>query len=179
MKSKKILLTIIVLIIVLCAVILGTIAYCFPIKYKDSIIETSAEFDLSPVLVASVINAESRFRADAISQKGAVGLMQLLPSTAAEIAQKLGIQDFTEKDLFTPKTNIRLGTSYLSYLINEFDNVDTALCAYNAGPNKVRSWLNNPKYSEDGKSLTIIPYAETQKYVKKISFYTKFYAGYF
>lgn len=148
---------------------------CFPIKYRAEIVEYSRENGLNPALVASVINAESRFNPDAQSQKGALGLMQLLPTTAEEVARKLKILDFEANDLFAPDTNIQIGTCYLAQLIEQFGDVNTALCAYNAGPSTVRGWLGTPQYSADGVTLSEIPYPETQKYVQKIAFYQKIY----
>lgn len=179
MNSKKIIIAVIIIVIVFCITILSITCYLFPIKYKNEILEFSKENNISPILVASVINAESRFRAEAQSAKGAMGLMQILPSTAQEVANELGITDFTPNALLTPAVNIKIGTKYLAQLINEFKNTDTALCAYNAGPNKVRQWLNNSEYSSDKISLNTIPYPETQKYIQRIKFYQKIYAGFF
>ncbi len=166
-------------VILFCIVFLSIIACFFPMKYRAYIIESCDEFDLNPALVASVINAESRFNKDVISNKGAIGLMQLLPTTACELAKKLDMSQFTSQDLYTPDVNIRLGTYYLSTLISEFIDINTALCAYNAGPGTVKNWLSNNSYSQNQTTLDNIPYKETRNYVRKVSLYQKIYVGYF
>ncbi len=166
-------------ILLICVGIVVLFLYCFPLKYRAEIIKFSAQNGLSPVLVASVINAESRFDPTAKSQKGAIGLMQLLPTTAEEIAKKLNIVDFSAEDLLVPEINIAIGTYYLAQMLAQFGDEKIALCGYNAGPKTVRGWLANKNYSADGTTLTQIPYSETQKYTQKIAFYQKFYAVYF
>lgn len=179
MNGKKRALYIGIAVAIIFFLILGLGSYCFPIKYRAEIIRYSTQYQLPPALIASVINAESRFRSDATSDKGAIGLMQLLPTTAREMADRLGIEDFDDVDLLSPATNIQLGTYYLETLIEEFGDTGTALCAYNAGPSKVRSWLGDSDYSADGKTLHTVPYPETKKYREKIEFFQKIYAIYF
>lgn len=139
----------------------------FPLKYQKEILAAANTYGIDPVLVASVINAESGFDKNKVSAKDAVGLMQLLPSTAAAMAKD------DEIDLFDPTTNITLGVKYLAYLINRFHDVDTALFAYNAGEGNVARWL-----SETGKmKLTTCPFKETNAYVQKIKKCMKYYRG--
>ena len=97
-------------------------AYKYPIKYKSEIIKYSEEFNIDSALVASVINAESKFDKNAISKKGAIGLMQILPSTANFIASKLKVYDFRKEDLLLPEINIRFGCYYINYLSNKFSS---------------------------------------------------------
>lgn len=137
----------------------------YPLKYKEEILAYSTLYNLDPLLVSSLINVESSFNKNAVSNKGAKGLMQLTDSTATYIAVMLG-EDFF--DLFDAKTNIRYGSFYLSYLLNKFGNVKTALASYNAGEGNVKSWLKNPNYSDDGITLKNIPFIETDNYLKKI-----------
>ncbi len=139
---------------------------CFPLKYQQEIIVASKLYSVDPVLIASVINAESSFDKNKVSSKHAIGLMQLLPSTAQSLTDK-------EIDLFDPATNIKLGVKYLAYLIKKFDDVDTALFAYNAGEGNVTRWL-----TEQGKTcLNTCPFKETNAYVTKIKKSMKFYRG--
>ena len=140
----------------------------YPLEYKEEIEKCAKEFSLSPALVASVINAESSFDKDCVSSQGAIGLMQILPSTATYIAKLLGENDFKTSQLFEPETNIRFGCFYLKYLQNKFENQNVSLSAYNAGEGTVKKWLSNQNYSEDGKTLVNIPYEETRNYIKKI-----------
>jgi soluble lytic murein transglycosylase len=115
-----------------------------------------------------IIRTESSFRADVVSDSGAVGLMQLLPSTARSIAPEIGLDDYSDRLLETPVINIELGAYYISYLIGKFSSVDTAAAAYNAGEGNVAKWLANPDYSPDGRTLKKIPYKETADYVEKV-----------
>ena len=144
----------------------------FPRPYRG-IVEQSG---LSPALVYAVMKAESNFKESAVSSAGAVGLMQLLPSTAQFIAERSGIPFLPER-LFDGEYNTRLGCAYLAYLLERFEE-ETALAAYNAGEGTVQGWLSDPRCSEDGRTLFQIPYAETRRYLKKISFFRKIY-GFF
>ena len=91
--------------------------------------------------------------------------MQISDDTATYVAVMIGENTF---DIFRPETNIKFGCFYLRYLLNKFEKEKTALCAYNAGEGNVKGWLNNPNYSKDGKTLDVIPFPETDNYVKKI-----------
>ncbi len=157
--------------------IVGSFLIFYPLSYRESVINIAKEYDLPPVLIASVINAESGFNPRAVSSVGAVGLMQLMPDTAKFIAQKNGIV-FSENRLIEPEYNITLGTAYIKYLVDIFGDTDTALCAYNAGPTRVKEWLLDPEFS-DGERLYSTPYKATNYYLTKIkqniTIYTKFY----
>lgn len=147
----------------------------FPKKYQTEINLYSQKYNIEPVLIFSLIKTESNFNKDAISSKGAVGLMQIMPSTAIFIADELKFNNFTVDDLLIPKINIEFGVYYLNYLIKKFENIDTAICAYNAGETIVKKWLLDENYSVDTLSLTNIPYPETYNYLKKVKIYSKFY----
>ena len=147
--------------------------YCFynvffPLKYTSYIKMYSNEYDLNPALVASIINAESKFNPNVVSKKGAIGLMQLMPSTALFIAQKNEIDFEDNSELNDIEKNIEIGIAYIDYLSNKFEDLYTMLCAYNAGEGNVGIWLKDPKYSKDGKKLNITPYRETNTYAKKV-----------
>ena len=149
--------------------------YFYPYKYQTEIIEACEENGLSPALVASIINVESGYKAESVSQKGAVGLMQLMPETAKWLCEMQNIE-YENIDLTEEKTNIMLGTRYLSMLFNSFSDKDTAICAYNAGPTKVKGWLKQEENSEDGISLSKIPYKETSEYLNKVKKNLKVYS---
>ena len=154
-------------------IVLGIFLYLFvmyilyPINYKDEIKKYSQEYNLKTEFVASLINAESGYNPNAISNKGAVGLMQIMPSTAEWIANNIGAE-YNPEYLKKPEYNIRLGCYYLRYLTDKFKDDVVVLCAYNAGEGVVKSWLNDKSYSSDGKKLDEIPYVSTKNYVKKI-----------
>lgn len=146
--------------------------YIFPMKYQAEIASACYEFSVDREIVFSMINVESHFNNDAISPKGAVGLMQIMPSTAQFLADELGLENF---DLKNENDNIRLGTYYISKLLKQFKNVDTALSAYNAGPTTVSNWLKDENLSDDGESLKNIPYQETRNYIEKFDRNLKYY----
>lgn len=111
--------------------------------HAPAIAAAAAEFGLDPYLVAGLVAAESSGRTRAVSSVGALGLMQLLPETAAERARLLGVRGFEASDLLDdPALNLRLGCAYLSYLFERFgSDPRPVLMAYNAGPNKVARWF--------------------------------------
>jgi len=152
----------------------------YPIRYQEFIAEQAQANDLDPALVAAVIKVESNFRHDAVSRADARGLMQLRPSTAKEVAEGLGheVDDkvFAEQ-LFDPEYNIILGTRYLAKMIRDFDgNEAKALAAYNAGPTKLRSWLEQGIWDGSWENREQIPYPETRNYLGKVDLAREKYA---
>lgn len=143
-------------------------------KFADEVVIYSKEFEVDPALVASVINVESGYNENATSSKGAKGLMQILPSTGKWLAEKVK-EDYDEDYLLNHEFNIKIGTFYLSYLIEQFKDEKLALCAYNAGQGKVKEWLKNKRYSSDGKTLNEIPFEETKNYIVKIEKNYRYY----
>lgn len=153
--------------------------YFYPLRYCEQIVQAGKQTNIEAALVASIINVESGFREDAVSNKGAVGLMQIMPETAMWVCKKMG-QPNENLDLTDVETNINIGCEYLRMLLNTFSNEEVAICAYNAGPNKVKTWLDNASYSADGVTLSKIPYKETSEYLNKVKknlrYYSKKYA---
>lgn len=143
----------------------------YPVKFSSYIIKYSDKNDLDPYLVMGLIRQESNFVPDARS-KYAGGLMQLTQTTAHEYGEKLGLKNYNYMD---PETNIQIGCYVLASLIDKYENVDTALAAYNAGVGNVDSWLKNPDYSSDNKTLYYIPFSETRHYVEKVNKYKEVY----
>lgn len=143
----------------------------YPVEYSEYIIKYSEQNNLDPYVVISVIKQESNFVADARSPY-AGGLMQLTEETASEYAAKLGLKNYNYMD---PETNIMIGCFVLRTLINNYEVLDTALAAYNAGRGNVDKWLANSNYSSDGITLYYIPFEETRNYVKKIKGYIETY----
>ena len=101
----------------------------------------------------------------AVSRSGAIGLTQIMPSTGKEIARKLGIQDY---NLFDPETNIKFGIYYLNYCMDLFKEPEYALAAYNAGPTRVKRWLQDADYHNIDIFVERIPITQTRDYVKKV-----------
>lgn len=159
------------LILSLCV---GAAYRLFPIKYEKFVEKYSEEYELNKYLVLGVIYAESGFNEKAHSGL-ARGLMQLTDETAVWIAGKIGI-GYEGNMAEDPETNIKMGCYYLSYLIKKYENTETALAAYNAGMGNVSKWLEDANYSKDGKTLFNVPYAETEKYVKRVKLFTYIYS---
>ncbi len=176
LDGKKIINVFKVIIFFIVLIFLGktAITYILPTKYTDIIEEYSKKYNIENELVYAVINAESRFNKNAVSNKGAIGLMQIMPETGEWLAKKMGIEDFSQEMLYEPNVNVQIGCYYLGYLIEKFEDERLALCAYNAGSTNVYRWLANDKYSIDGYVHTI-PFKETDKYVKKINILKKGY----
>ncbi|WP_245592043.1 lytic transglycosylase domain-containing protein [Clostridiisalibacter paucivorans] len=141
----------------------------FPIKYRGYIDEYAYKYSIDPLLVASIIKTESGYDKDALSSKGAMGLMQILPSTGKWAAENLKLENFNEEKLYNPETNIMIGCWYINNLNNQFDDeLRLVLAAYNGGSGNVSKWLKNEKYSNDGKELNKIPFKETEDYIEKV-----------
>lgn len=150
-----------------------------PQKYAESVEKYAAEYDVPESVVYAVIKTESGFTPDAVSLKGAIGLMQITPDTFDWLCSKTG-DEANALLLYEPDTNIRYGTYFLSLLHNEYKAWDTVYAAYNAGRGRVNSWLASEEYNNNGR-LKNIPYEETASYVKKVekaqSVYARLYYG--
>ena len=103
----------------------------------ETLIEESDRHGIEPRLVLAVMYVESRFHAFAISPVGALGLMQVLPSTGREMAMRLGIEWKGPETLFDPVANTRIGVAYMKQLTRRYDELNTALAAYNWGPGAI------------------------------------------
>jgi soluble lytic murein transglycosylase len=141
----------------------------FPRPYWDEVCAYSAENGIDPVLTVALIRQESEFNPGAVSSANAVGLMQLLPSTASPIARTSGMADFSSQTLIEPGTNIRLGTRHFGDLLKRFGGrPEYALAAYNAGSDRVKQWLAAGTYRDVPEFVEAIPFSETREYVKAI-----------
>lgn len=109
----------------------------------DAIVDEAHTSGLAPELVAAVIHVESSCNRYAVSHAGAMGLMQLLPNTAASVAGRAGVAWDGPETLFDPVANVRLGVSYLDELVDRFGDIHVALAAYNWGPTRIARKLRN------------------------------------
>lgn len=139
----------------------------YPVLHDDQITNHAASFKIDPAFVKAVIRVESAWDAGIFSHAGAVGLMQLMPSTAAEIANKL---DIDSPDLMIPEDNILLGSYYLNWLRERdwTENWADILAAYNAGGGNLRQWKRNGSSRDPLLFIELIPIEETRHYVKKV-----------
>ena len=131
----------------------------YPLRYAPIVRGHAHHYDLDPALLAAVIYQESKFKADARSSSGAIGLMQLLPDTAKGIALHTGGTAFRVGDLYDPELNVRYGAWYLRHLEAKYGDERTALAAYNAGQDNVDRWRS------EGRS---VQFAETREYVNRV-----------
>lgn len=150
--------------------------YIYPKKYSDYVEFYAKEYNLDENLVYSVIKAESKFDKEAVSRRGAKGLMQIGDSTRDWAIEELDMEDV---DIFEPRDNIRIGCWYLNKLYREFGSLDLVIAAYNGGSGNVKKWLSDKDYSHDGESLHTIPFKETSAYIDKVKhnyeMYSKIY----
>lgn len=142
----------------------------YPIVHEDVVEKYCDLYDVDKYLVQSIIRTESFFDEKAISSKGAIGLMQIMPDTGVWVAEKLKLENFTTEDLFDSEKNIMIGVWYINYLSDKFDgNMNNVIVAYNAGPTNVSKWLAEKNFSSDGENLSDIPFEETKKYKDKVN----------
>lgn len=141
----------------------------YPYRFRQAIEANAAVYGVDPLLVAAVIRVESKFHPDAVSPKGAKGLMQIMPATAEWIAPQAGFTDFQEDMLLDPEINIQLGTWYLANLAKEFDDrTDVVIAAYNGGRGQVNRWLEDGVWSGKYDDRANIPFPETRSFVFKV-----------
>ena len=148
----------------------------FPVVYQDEVEQATRKHGLDTAWVIALMRQESAFQPDARSSAGARGLMQLLPSTARYLARLLKQRRPKIRDLYKPRTNIKLGTFYLKKNLNEFNqNKVLTTAAYNAGPHRVEKWLPKMGHMEADIWTETIPYKETRHYVQTIMSYASIY----
>jgi len=131
----------------------------YPLRYEQIVRGHADNYNLDPALLAAVIYQESKFKANARSSSGAIGLMQLLPDTAKGIAVHTGGSAFRVDDLYDPEINVRYGAWYLRHLIRKYRDERSALAAYNAGQDNVDRWIRNGQE---------IQFSETRAYVDRV-----------
>lgn len=168
MKFRRILIILIALVITYLSLTFVMKKYIFPYKYSENVNQFSKEYDIDPLLVLAIIKTESNFNQNAVSTREAKGLMQIMDKTGEWAAEKIGINYFLPNMLFDPKLNIQMGCWYLANLEQEFIDLDLVIAAYNGGSGNVTKWLDDEKYSKDGKKIDYIPFPETKKYVDKV-----------
>ncbi|WP_333652047.1 lytic transglycosylase domain-containing protein [Dissulfurispira sp.] len=140
----------------------------YPMAFQQEVEEASRRNGIDPLLIISVMREESRFDADARSIAGALGLMQLMPSTAHKFDKHVKIALKNASQLHDAKTNILIGSYYLKHLVKTFNSIPLAIAAYNAGEEAVREWLKKGSYTTVDEFIEDIPYDETRNYVKRV-----------
>ena len=159
----------------------------YTVAFEEEILAHCDFYDVSPIFVFSIARQESLFDTSAISSSYAIGLLQLLPGTAQTLATREGYGTIETKDLQKPLTNIRFGVRFLADLVKKFDGqIALAAASYNAGPNRIKKWIENDPERELDEFIEDIPIFQTRNYVKKVMtnyavyhyiFYGKVYDG--
>ncbi|ABR48219.1 Lytic transglycosylase, catalytic [Alkaliphilus metalliredigens QYMF] len=142
--------------------------------FENEVLAAAEEFEIDPYLIWAVMREESHYRPDVFSIAGAQGLMQIMPATGEDIANRLRVS-YTNEDMLNPEKNIRFGTFYLRSMLNMFSgDIDKALAAYNGGPGNVRKWSGTSIGSTPEGFPTSIAFMETRRYITKVrnTYYT-------
>ena len=140
--------------------------FYYPLDYSDYIQEAAERYQVNPYYIAAMIRCESNYDPDAVSDAGAVGLMQVMPETAQNMAE-LGLidsEEYSPDDLSDPETNINYGTAYLRYLVERYHEMNPAIAAYNAGMGNVDKWLE-----EDEDVRASVDFSETESYIQRVN----------
>ncbi len=139
----------------------------YKLEYTEYVKKYANEYNVDEYLIYAIIKAESNFEPNAESHRGAKGLMQLMYSTAEDIAKRINV-NLNEDNILEPDININLGTKYISMLIQKYNNINLALAAYNAGSGNVDGWIEKGTLKSDGSDIENVPFTETNNYVRKI-----------
>ena len=140
----------------------------YPLAYSDQVTVNASEFGIAESLVYSIMRAESNYSPSAVSPSGAIGLMQVMPATAAAITKSVVNNGICER-LGRPELNIRLGVKHLKGLLELYDgDIVMAVAAYNAGAGNVNRWVKRLGKVPNDLFIESIPFAETREYVKKV-----------
>jgi len=154
----------------------GDLVLRFPLAHKDHVEQHASENKLDPGHVFAVIRQESAFNPDARSSAGARGLMQLMPRTGRITARKYSIPLGGLHRLYEADKNIRIGTAYLSQVMENYDrNIVLASAAYNAGPHRLKRWLPEQDKQEAERWVAMVPFDETRNYIQRVLAYSAIY----
>lgn len=141
----------------------------YPYPHRAIIENYATQYGVDPLLVVSVIREESKFLPQSKSHKGAIGLMQLMPSTAQSIAESLGDKTYSVDNLLKQEKNIQYGTWYLSDLQKVFpNNRPLVIAAYNGGRGHVKEWIETGQIDPENIRIQDIPFQETRDYVGRV-----------
>ena len=173
MKNKKIIfLSTFILVVVFLIIFRGKrLKIIYPKNYEGIVSVYAEQYNVDENLVFAVIKAESNFDENAVSNKSALGLMQIMEDTAKDVAEKNNIKIDkynARQEILKVNNNINIGTKYLSILLEKYENIEVALAAYNAGTGNVDNWIESGIINKDGSDIEKIPYKETNNYIRKI-----------
>ncbi len=140
----------------------------YPKEYEEYVEKYASQYGVPEYIVYAVIKTESGYDSGAVSEAGAVGLMQMMPDTFNWLTT-LTKENLDKGLLYDPETNIKYGTYYLSYLYLKYGSWDTVYAAYNAGEGNVDQWLGEALEADGAKKLGEVPFKETENYIKKVN----------
>lgn len=143
----------------------------YPRKYDEYVTYYAGKYQIDPYILYSIIRTESNFNPQAESNVGARGLMQITEITFDWIKTKIAPDEpLTFDDLYDPEVNIRFGSYFISYCLQQYDDdLATAAAAYHSGLGTVDALLADSQYSQDGKVLDAFPYPQMRRYVQKVT----------
>ncbi len=142
----------------------------YPLPFREALVAAAERNGLSPHFVAGLSRRESMFDPEIRSVANAIGLMQLLPETARNVASRAGLPGYHRGQLTVPQVNLMLGTRYLSDVLDRFDRFDIAgMISYNAGPQRYDRWRDFPEFADTEQLVERIPYRETREYVRAVT----------
>jgi len=148
----------------------------FPMHLDNKVFAWSTRRNIDPAWTYAIIRRESAFMSDARSSVGAMGLMQLMPNTARQVARQFKIRYRGRNSLLSSNTNISLGTGYLEKMLAKLNSQQVlATAAYNAGPHRVEKWLPELHNMDAMRWIETIPYTETREYVSNVLAYMAIY----
>ena len=149
----------------------------YPQEYAEYVEVYAERYGVPEELVFAVIRTESDFDSGAVSDAGAVGLMQIMPSTFEWLTDEILFDHLESGMLYDPETNIRYGTYYLSYLSDRYGDWELTLAAYNGGLGNVDGWLADDRYADGDGGLKRIPFKETRQFVNRVTKAREKYEG--
>jgi soluble lytic murein transglycosylase len=142
----------------------------YPFPHREMVLREAREWGVDPFLLAALIRQESAWVSDIVSHAGAVGLMQVMPSTGRGLARTVGPLDFKVESLETPEVNLHLGARFLVDVLERYGpDLPLVLSAYNAGPTRATRWRRFPEAVDPLRLTERIPFAETRGYVKNVT----------
>lgn len=152
-----------------------TLAY--PAAFSPQVWRAAWQGGVDPLLMLSIMRAESLYRHDAVSRVGALGLVQVMPATGSKVAALSGMEDFRVERLLEPAVNIEVGTWYMGKLLERFGpgQFPLAVGSYNGGPHNIGRWLKAKVGADLEDFVEEVAFDETRHYIKKV---TRFYAVY-
>jgi soluble lytic murein transglycosylase len=143
--------------------------FLFPLPFREQLEASARAVDLDPYLVAGLIRQESEFNPEALSSAKAYGLTQVRPVTGREFARQAGVAHFTNRVLFQPAANLKIGATIFRSMLNRNNgSLEQTLAAYNAGPTRAAQWITWNTYREPAEFVEAIPFTETREYVEAV-----------